>query len=273
MIKADLHLHSSYSDGKFSPKELVIKAKESDLSVISITDHDSVDALSEAMDASLQNDIQVIPGIEFSASLDGREVHIIAYFIDYENVSFLNFVSYLREMRFKRLNEMIKQLNHLGCNIKLESVTDGYPDNIAFGRPHLATALYKEGFVKSYREAFSKYIGDNKPANVQKTNPPAKDIIDLISKHGGLSFVAHPGKYFSESFISELIELGIDGIEVIHPSHSKEDVKYFSDIASEYFLLTSGGSDFHGINGNDFNNLGNYYVSNVEIENMKRRLF
>jgi len=273
MIKADLHLHSNYSDGKYSPEELIIKAKEAGLSVVSITDHDSLGALKEAIEAGEKNDVKVIPGIEFSANLEEREVHIIAYFIDYENESFLNYVSYLREMRFNRLNEMIKQLNRLGCNIKLESVTDGYPDNIAFGRPHLAAALFREGFVKSYREAFQKFIGDNKPANVKKTNPPAEDIIKLITKYGGLSFVAHPGKYFSESFISELIELGIDGIEVIHPSHSKEDVKYFSDIASEHFLLQSGGSDFHGIDGNDFNNLGNYYVSGNEIENMKRRLF
>ena len=273
MIKADLHLHSNYSDGKYSPEELIIKSKEAGLSAVSITDHDSIDALEEVVDAGGKYNIQVIPGIEFSASLDEREVHIIAYFIDYENDSFLDYVSYLREMRFNRLNEMIKQLNHLDCNIKLESVTDEYPDNIAFGRPHLAAALFREGFVKSYREAFQKFIGDNKPANVKKTNPPVKDIINLISNHRGLSFVAHPGKYFSESFISELIELGIDGIEVIHPSHSKEDVKYFSDIASEHFLLQSGGSDFHGIDGNDFNNFGNYYVSGDEIENMKRRLF
>jgi len=251
---------------------VVLKAKEAGLSTISITDHDSIDALDRAIEHGRKNNIQVIPGIEFSADLDGKEVHILAYFIDYKDEAFLKYVMDLRQGRFDRFKEMVSKLNEMDCNIELESVINGYPKHISFGRPHLAAALLKQGFVKSYGEAFFKYIGDNRPANVRKPNPPVSEVINKISKYGGLSFIAHPGKYFSESILTQLIEQGIDGIEVIHPSHSTESREYLSRFASENNLLKCGGSDFHGTTQNEFKNLGEYFITEKEIKYMKRKL-
>lgn len=251
---------------------MILKAKEAGLSTISITDHDSIGALDEAIEHGKKNGIKVIPGIEFSADLDGKEVHILAYFIDHNDEAFRKYVVGLRHGRFSRFKEMVSKLNEMDCNIELESVLNGYPKHISFGRPHLAEALLKQGFVKSYAEAFIKYIGDNRPANVIKPNPPVNEVINKISKYGGLSFVAHPGKYFRESLLTQLIEHGIDGIEVTHPSHSNESKKYLSDYASKNNLLKCGGSDFHGTSQNEFKNLGEYYISEKEIKNMKRRL-
>ena len=251
---------------------MILKAKEAGLSTISITDHDSIGALDRAIEHGKKNGIQVIPGIEFSADLDGKEVHILAYFIDYNDEAFLKYVMGLRQGRFGRFKEMVGKLNELDCNIELESVINGYPKHISFGRPHLAAALLKQGFVKSYAEAFIKYIGDNRPANVIKPNPPVNEVIKKISKHGGQSFVAHPGKYFRESLLTQLMEHGIDGIEVTHPSHSYENKKFLSEFASENNLLTCGGSDFHGTTQNEFKNLGEYFITEKEIKNMKRSL-
>jgi predicted metal-dependent phosphoesterase TrpH len=251
---------------------VILNAKEAGLSTISITDHDSIDALDEAFEQGKKNSIQVIPGIEFSADLDGKEVHILAYFIDHKDEAFLKYVMDLRQGRFDRFKKMILKLNELDCNIEFESVINGYPKHISFGRPHLAASLLKQGFVKSYAEAFYKYIGDNRPAHVRKPNPPVNEVINKISKYKGQSFVAHPGKYFRESLLKQLMEQGIDGIEVTHPSHSTEDKKYFSKFAAENNLLKCGGSDFHGTTQNEFKNLGEYFITEKEIINMRIRL-
>jgi len=272
-LRADLHTHTCFSDGKFSPQQLIDLSKKCGLDIISITDHDNVNAVSEAISYGKQIGIQVIPGVEISADINEQEVHILGYFIDYKNIKFLEFLSSLREKRLQRNVRIVEKLNDLGSKIKYNSIIEKVGIDTSIGRPHIAMELNEEGFVNSYNEAFMKYIGDGKPAYVKKLNPPAKEVIKLISELGGLSFIAHPGKIIRDVFLTELIAHGIDGIETVHPSHSKDDINYFTGIAAENFLLTSGGSDFHGGVKNDQKNFGNYYVSNNEIVNMKRRLF
>ncbi|MCB0722719.1 MAG: PHP domain-containing protein [Ignavibacteriae bacterium] len=272
-IKADLHMHTSFSDGKLSPKELINQALKVGLSIISITDHDNVNGLDEAIEYGERVGIKVIPGVELSTGLMDKEVHILGYFIDHKSENLLKFLTSLRYARITRLQHMISKLNDMGSRITIDSITADLSEDISVGRPHVAKALVKEGFVKTRAEAFMKYIGDGKPAFVKKPVPNAKEAIQLISSIGGLSFVAHPGKMVRGEMLDELLKYGLDGVEVIHPSHGREDIEYFSTIASDNFLLVSGGSDFHGIYDREYGNMGNYVIPSYNIVNMRRRLF
>lgn len=272
-LKADLHMHTNYSDGKLSPNQLIDLSKKCGLDIISITDHDNVNAVSQAISYGDSIGVQVIPGVEISADINEQEIHILGYFIDHTDKKFLEFLSSMREKRLQRNERIVEKLNDLGSKIKFNSIIGKVGIDTSVGRPHIAMELSEEGFVNSYYEAFIKYIGDGKPAYVKKPNPPAEEVIKLISELGGLSFVAHPGKLVRDALLADLISNGIDGIEIVHPSHTKDDMKYFSSAAAENFLLTSGGSDFHGGVKNDQKNFGNFFVSNNEIINMKRRLF
>lgn len=270
--KADLHMHSVYSDGQHTPQELVDIARKTGFTVISVTDHDNVSGIEEAIEHGRNTGVTVIPGIELSAEICDMEIHILGYFIDYKSEYLGNRLKDLRQRRLERGGKIIQKLNEMGSKITLGTVVDLAGDNTAIGRPHIAKALNKEGFVGSFSEAFYKYIGDGKPAYVRKPNISAKDAIGLISAAGGLSFVAHPGKYVTEEIFSELISYGLDGIEIIHPSHKKEDMSNLRKTAEVNFLLTSGGSDFHGGSRNDRKNFGAFYVTVAEVNNMKRRL-
>ncbi|HQY21986.1 MAG TPA: PHP domain-containing protein [Ignavibacteria bacterium] len=271
--KADLHLHTNYSDGVLSPSKLIDLAKKNDLSVISITDHDNVNGIEEAIEYGNSVGIQVIPGVEISADIDDNEIHILGYFIDHKNPEFLDFLKNSRQMRIERNEKIVNKLNDLGSKINFDDILKKVGSQTSLGRPHIAMELYDEGFVKTYYEAFFKYIGDDKTAYVRKSNPDAKEVIEMISKCKGLSFIAHPGKYIRDEKLLKLTEHGLDGIEVVHPSHDKESMAYFNKIISEKFLLSSGGSDFHGGIKNDSSSLGKFCISGTEIQNMKRRLF
>ena len=272
MNLVDLHIHTSHSDGKLSPIEVIELAKENYFSTISITDHDSVSGIKPAMEYANKNGIEIIPGIEFSTDLNGKEIHILGYFIDYNNKTLLDFVGTLRISRISRLKAMIEKLNSMNLDVTWNDVYEMFPTDISYGRPHLALAMMKKNIVKNYFEAFIKYIGDGKPACIKKTNPPAQFVLKLINEIGGLSILAHPGKYINDEGIYTLINDGLDGIEIIHPSHTSALKKHYSAIASQYFLLESGGSDFHGIVQADFLNFGKYYILQKQINNMKVRL-
>lgn len=272
-VKADLHLHTNYSDGKLTPFQLIDLSIKSGLSIISITDHDNVNALEQAVEYGNQKGIQVIPGVEISADLDDQEVHILGYFIDYKNQKMLEFLSASRELRINRNEKIVRKLNEMGSNINFNDIRVKAGAKTSIGRPHIAMELNEEGFVNSYYDAFIKYIGDGKPAFVKKPNPKSAEVIKIISEMGGLSFIAHPGKLVRDGLLMRLIQEGLDGIEIIHPSHSKEDIEYFSAMAAEHFLLTSGGSDYHGEVKNDGKNFGKFCITQEEIINMKRRLF
>ena len=256
-VKADLHLHTNYSDGKLTPFQLIDLSIKSGLSIISITDHDNVNALEQAVEYGNQKGIQVIPGVEISADLDDQEVHILGYFIDYKNQKMLEFLSASRELRINRNEKIVRKLNEMGSNINFNDIRVKAGAKTSIGRPHIAMELNEEGFVNSYYDAFIKYIGDGKPAFVKKPNPKSAEVIKLVR----------------DGLLMRLIQEGLDGIEIIHPSHSKEDIEYFSAMAAEHFLLTSGGSDYHGGVKNDGKNFGKFCITQEEIINMKRRLF
>jgi len=269
--KADLHTHTMYSDGALSPYELLQKAKSVGLRTISITDHDSVDGLDEAKEYAKELNIEVVPGIELSASFNSEEVHILGYFIDYHNKTLLDVLALFCDGRMKRAERIVDKLNQMNIPLKLESVLATLKGN-SIGRPHIATALVNEGHAHSYYDAFNKYIGDGRPAYEKKLDFSVEETIQLIAACGGLSFLAHPGRLVTKNALFSLIKAGLDGIEVIHPSHSPDLVRYYRGIVNEYSLLESGGSDFHGGLKNDHEIFGQFGIPITAVETMRCRL-
>ncbi len=268
--KTDLHMHSFYSDGFHSPEKLIDRANVQGIKILSITDHDSVNGIHEAIDYASKLGIEVIPGVEISTDIRDTEVHILGYFVDPKNNDLEHYLNFFREERVKRAIRMVKKLNIIGLNITIDDVLV-FAKNSAIGRPHVAQALLAKGQVKSFFEAFYKYIGNHAPAYERKVHLSPQSAFKIISDAGGLSFIAHPGN-MPEILIKELIDAGVDGIEVIHPSHSPEQVRFYRGVVNEYFLLESGGSDFHGGKREDDENLGKYYTSAKVVDTMRTRL-
>lgn len=271
-MKVDLHLHTYYSDGFFSPFEIVKKIQKTGTKIISITDHDNIGGLKEAIRTGLKEDIEVIPGVEISGEYMNREMHILGYFIDPAAPAMKELLTEIQEERILRIKKIITKLNELGSTITYDDAKEDLKTTVSIGRPHIANVLVKQGFVKSFFDAFYKYIGDDKIADVKKVRPNYDRVFKVIKEAGGLSFLAHPAKYFNEEEIKIFKAAGLDGIEVIHPSHTASDTKKYKEIASKLNLLTSGGSDFHGGRKNDAGNMGKYYISEKEIDRMRAKL-
>ncbi len=270
--KADLHTHTTYSDGVLSPYELIKKAHESGVEVLGITDHDSVGAIANSVEISSEFGVEIVPGVELSAVIEDREIHILGYLFDYKNKNLLDYLTFFRKERVKRAERIVEKLNNINVPLKFESVMEK-AGSAAVGRPHIANALLDEGLTTSYIEAFSKYIGYGGPAYEKKYSLSPEDTISLIASSGGLSFLAHPGKYTTDAVLLSLIKDGLDGIEVVHPSHPPEKILHYRNVVGQYFLLESGGSDFHGGKRNDDDVLGSYLVPLAWVEEMKKRLF
>lgn len=270
--RADLHMHTTYSDGVLSPSELVHRAKKAGLHIISITDHDNVVAVTHASETAAEVGIDLIPGVELSAQLEGREVHILGYFIDVENTQMNQFLVLLREERLLRATRMVEKLNALNVPVHMDRVLE-YAGEGSVGRPHIANAILDAGYAGTYQEVFTRYIGFGGPAYVDKFHCSPSEVISMISQAGGLSFLAHPNNAIPERVLLFLIKAGLDGIETVHPSHSPETTLYYRGIAQEYFLLESGGSDYHGGRKNDDAYLGRNFVPLTTVDAMRRRLF
>ncbi len=268
--KVDLHTHTNYSDGFYSPRELLQKAKEAGIDTISITDHDNLAAINEAIEFGKKIGINVIPGVEISTDIEDKEIHILAYFIEQDNEELERYLHFFREERLKRAIRIVSKLNNLGHSITIDDVLH-FANNSAVGRPHIAQAMLERGIVSNYYEAFNKFIGNNKPAYEKKVHISPQSAFKIINDAGGLTFVAHPGN-MPENILKELISAGVDGIEVIHPSHSPQLSRFYRGIVNEYFLLESGGSDFHGGKREDDKNLGNFNTSIQVVEAMRQQL-
>jgi len=270
--RADLHMHTRYSDGVYTPVELVEKARKALLSTIAITDHDHVGAFAEASEMGEKLGVEVVPGLELSISMREKDLHILAYFFDPTDTTLLEYLSFFRGERLKRAERIVRKLNQINIPLKLNTVLDS-AGIAAVGRPHIANALLNEGFVGSFQEAFQRFIGIGGPAYESKFQLNPAEAFRLISRCGGLSFLAHPGSFLTEPELLELIKDGLDGIEVVHPSHSQGQQEYYRGIVNNYFLLESGGSDFHGGKKNDAHVFGAYTVPQQIVETMRRRLF
>jgi predicted metal-dependent phosphoesterase TrpH len=270
--KADLHLHTTYSDGALDPNKLVRQAKAVGLSVVSITDHDNVGAIDEAVEIGKSLGVEVVPGVELSVALNDKDIHLLAYFFDHTDKKLLEYLAFFRYERLKRAERIVQKLNDINIPLKLDAVLDQAGIG-SVGRPHIASALLEEGLTGTYHEAFMKYIGAGAPAYEKKYQLSPTEATQLIANAGGLSFLAHPGKYTTDIELSALIKSGLDGIEVVHPSHNEARQEFYRGVVHQYFLLECGGSDFHGGKKNDDQVLGAYTVPLQVVEDMRTRLF
>ncbi|MEO0104240.1 MAG: PHP domain-containing protein [candidate division WOR-3 bacterium] len=241
----DLHIHTIFSDGLYSPEEVVRKAKELGFSAIGIADHDAVTGIGKAIKEGEKLGIEVIPACEFSCLMEDKDVHILGYLLDYQNPSLESFLKKVQDKRIERAEKIIGNLSKQGIKIKLERVLE-IAKNGSVGRPHIAQALLEEGYVSTIEEAFMKFIGYHSPAYVPKMEISPEEALKIIRDFKGIPVLAHPVSYDFEKIIFPLIKLGILGIEVYHPDHTEYHINYFSEIAKKYNLLITGGSDCHG---------------------------
>ncbi len=267
---ADLHTHSIFSDGANSPCDLIKLAKEKNLKAIAITDHDSVSGIPEAIECGKIHDVEIIPGLEISADLHDKEIHLIGLFIDFNNDELQNYLKFFRNEREKRAERIIKKLASLNVDISMDEIFEE-AKNSAIGRPHIANILFRKGYVEDYFDAFNKYLGDYAPAFERKIHVSLKSAIKIINDAGGLAILAHPGKIEEETLL-QIIKSGIDGIEVVHPSHTTFLEKFYHGITEQYCLLASGGSDFHGGIKEDDDNFGKFVVKYDFVQEMKNML-
>lgn len=266
--KADLHTHTLYSDGVHSYKDLLNFAKVKGIDIIAITDHDTVDGIEDSIKYGEKIGVEVIPGLEMSTDVEGQEVHLLGYFVDHNNAELNKYLKFFRDERLERAKRILNKLNNNGIDIKFKEVQK-IAKNSPICRPHIAKAMVEKGVVKNFQSAFNKYIGDGASAHEKKIHVSPYSAIKIINDAGGLAFIAHPGK-MKESILTSLIQLGIDGIEVVHPSHKRSQQKFYRGIVNQYCLLESGGSDFHGGFRNDEDNLGKYTISDAIVENIRK---
>jgi len=267
MKKADMHLHTSMSDGLLSPQELILKIKNAGITIFSITDHDTVAALDEMKRRSEFFGLTAVPGVELSAEYNNCDMHFTGYFINYHSKRFLDYLYLFRRRRFQRAQEILIKLIKLGITISMDRIAE-LAGNGPIGRPHLADAMIEVGAVDSRNEAFDKYLNKDGPVYVEKYRITAQEVIELIHSIGGAAFLAHPGINDLEKTIPEIKELGLDGIEIIHPKHTEDQTKKFEALAGKMSLLTTGGSDFHG-GEEDENNFGKFYVTEESVNRIR----
>ncbi len=242
--RADLHTHSTASDGAASPACLVEQARAAGLAAVALTDHDTVSGVAAARVAAARLDIEVIAGVELSAVEDDGEVHILGlHLMTAETLEPM--LEQLREARVRRAVTMLELLNALGVPVTMGDVMT-QAGTAAVGRPHVARALIATGWAKDERDAFDRFLGGGRPAYVAKQRLPIVDAVRMIHDAGGVAVLAHPGRQGTLARLTALRNAGLDGVEVRHPSHSAEDEARLAAIAGALALLPSGGSDWHG---------------------------
>lgn len=268
--KADLHIHSIYSDGIYSPEFIIQKAKAEDLAAIALTDHDTVEGFFVAKDLCAKYNIDIISGIELSCHYESREYHILAYNFDPQDPGIIQIIEVSKANRLERAEKIIEKLNGNNINITIDDVLES-ANGAPLARPHIAQAMFNKGFIQNTKEAFLNHIGDGKYAYNEKKNFPVENGIKIISNSGGVSVLAHPAKSISQVVLLNFIRFGLDGIEVVHPLHNKHMQTKYHRIASQYSLLETGGSDYHGNRDYDDNNFGNFTIQYTAIDKIKRR--
>ena len=241
--RVDLHLHTHVSDGLLAPRDVVARARAHGIGTISITDHDTMGGVAEAMDAGRDLDVHVIPGVELSANRDGRELHMLAYFPTPDVPKLTALLDTVVTKRRERLCAMIDSLNEQGLRLDPDSIL---PDSgTAPARPHLARALIENGYASSIKDVYSRFIGPHCEAYAPKPVLEIEDAAALVHEYDGVAILAHPGKRYSEAQLVEMMCRGVDGIEVYHAKQARSTTKKLRGIAMANGMLITGGSDFH----------------------------
>ncbi len=251
----DLHVHSNRSDGSMSPEELVDYAVTKNLSAFALTDHDCVDGIPSALRRSMELkkegiDIEIIPGIELSTEYMGRDIHIVGIDIDYEADFFKKYLKDFVDSRIERNIKMCGNLQEAGIDITFEKLQAEYPESV-ITRAHYARYLWEHGYTSSMKEAFERYVGDHTKYFVPRQKVTPAQAVELILRAGGIPILAHPilyglGKSALSTLISQLKQVGLMGIEAVYSTYAPADERQIKELAKEFDLAISGGSDFHG---------------------------
>lgn len=269
--RADLHLHTTCSDGALSPTALVALAKAKGLHAIAITDHDTLDGIAEAQAAGKAHHVEVIPGVELSVTVDTTEIHLLAYFFDVGHRGLQQHLAAFREGRRERVRRMVGELQRLNIPLTFEMVERRAQGGL-LARPHVAQALLDIGAVETYPDAFDRYLRDGGPAFVPKPLFPAAEALAMVHDAGGIGVLAHPGHWTSDRTTMALIRAGLDGIETIHPSHDDMLTMYYRKIVRDFALIETGGSDYHGTYADEEERLGRYSISYPVLERARRAI-
>ena len=275
----DLHTHSTHSDGTLSPRELMGLAAKKQLLAIALTDHDTISGLSDARAAAAELSLELVPGLELSTDHQGTEIHILGYYIDDRNPTFLQKLADFRLGREDRNRKMARKLQEAGFSLSYEELTAAYPDS-TITRAHFARYLTERGMVKDRETVFRKYLGNGCPCYVPREKIPPADAIKLIRESGGLAYFAHPilcrmNQDRLDSLVKALKEQGLTGLEAIYSTYYPGEERNIRRLAEKYDLLISGGSDFHGANKPHIQlgtGRGNLHVPYDCLSRMKERL-
>ncbi len=268
--RADLHTHTCFSDGKLTPTQLVQKAVEFGIKALAVTDHDTLGGLHEARAEGEKSDIEIVSGVELSVHVGETEVHMLGYFFDHEDAALTEFLDAYRGRRIDRGIKMVERLNALGLPLDFEAVEREAGDGV-IGRPHIARAMEAAGLVEHYGDAFQLYLADKGPACVAKHEFPAAEALQLLHEAGGIGVLAHPGHWTADADLMYLIRVGLDGIESLHPAHDEMLVRYYRQVARDFLLIETGGSDYHGFREQDELNFGHYSVPFDLLELARQR--
>ena len=246
MDRVDLHTHTTASDGTLPPRALVRAAARRGVGILAITDHDSTAGLADASaEAATQPSMTIVPGLEINCDADGAEVHVLGYLLDHEAAWFQAFLREQRAERAARIHRIVARLAELGLPLDAAEVF-AVAGEAAAGRPHVATAMIKRGYVRSVREAFDRYLKWGAPAYVSRRHLPPADAVRVIRKARGVPVLAHPGLAHRDDLLPSLVDAGLMGIETYYPEHSAADVERYLRLCRRHDLVATGGSDFHG---------------------------
>jgi predicted metal-dependent phosphoesterase TrpH len=250
--QADLHLHSTASDGRLTPEEVVKAAAQKGLKFISLTDHDTIDGIAPALAAAQSYpNLKLIPGVEISTDLPHGEAHVLGYFIDYASRELAAKLEHFRNSRLERARKMVAKLDKLGVHLDWRRIEQIAGDSV-MGRPHIARAMLEKGYIGSFKQAFTDYIGREGPAYVEREKLTPAEAVALIIKARGLAVLAHPFTVGQpEALIIELKSAGLTGIEAYYNGYSAEEIGRLVAMAQKHNLIATGGSDYHGLDTNE----------------------
>lgn len=268
--RADLHIHSTASDGVLTPSEVVRVALERGLSVIALTDHDTMGGVAEAQAAAAGVGLEVISGVETSAEGGGESLHILGFYVDTEARRLDQRLRAMRDAREGRARRMVERLREIGMPLEWDEVR-ALAGGESVGRPHIARALVRQGHVGSVGEAFECYLGHGRPAHVPRPRLTPQEAIQAIAEAGGVPVLAHP-MYSGPSAVDripELVSQGLRGLEVYYPEHSSDDIEILLELCRRHRLLATGGSDFHGADSDEGAPLGSVYVPLECVERLR----
>jgi len=246
MMFADLHLHTNFSDGTYTPEELTGRASELGLAAVALTDHDTVEGCARMATACARAGLEFIPATELTAEADGNELHLLGYFVDTQNPRLLAEMTRFQRVRQNRIREMVARLNQLDIPLQADAVF-AIANCRSPGRPHVARALVMGGFCSNLDEAFERFLKKNRPAWVPKFKICALEAIELIHQADGLAVMAHPGLNRADEIIPGLVRAGLDGLECFHTKHTASVGEHYVRLAKELGLMITGGSDCHGL--------------------------